>query len=115
MKNFVQEGDTIHIDAAPYAVAAGAGLLMTSIFGVAVGDIENGGEGEIVTEGIFTLAKATGAAWAQGDLLYWDDSAKKLTKTSASNYLVGSAAAAAESADATGDVWLPGMLAIVTA
>lgn len=42
----------------------------------------------------------TGAAWAVGDKIYWDDTAKKFTKTSTSNTLVGYALEAKLSADA---------------
>lgn len=43
--------------------------------------------------------KAAGAAWSIGDSLYWDDTAKNFTKTSASNTLCGYALAPAASAD----------------
>lgn len=46
------------------------------------------------------VAKATGAAWSVGDLLYWDDTAKNLTKTVGSNTKVGYCLEAALSADA---------------
>lgn len=46
------------------------------------------------------MAKATGAAWSVGDLLYWDDTAKNLTKTVGSNTKVGYCLEAALSADA---------------
>lgn len=45
------------------------------------------------------VAKATGAAWAVGDLLYWDDAAKNLTKTVGSNTKVGYCLEAALSGD----------------
>lgn len=43
--------------------------------------------------------KAAGAAWAVGDALYWDASAKAFTKTSTANTACGYALAAAASAD----------------
>lgn len=51
---------------------------------------------------IYGAPKATGTAWAPGDPLYWDDTAKKLTETSASNTLCGYALEAAASGDTTG-------------
>lgn len=42
----------------------------------------------------------TGAAWAAFDKIYWDDTAKKFTKTSTSNTLVGYALEAKLSAAA---------------
>ena len=42
----------------------------------------------------------TGAAWVLGDKIYWDDTAKKFTKTSTSNTLCGYALEAKASGDA---------------
>lgn len=107
MKNFVEKADVLDLTA-PYDVASGAGALVGSIFGVAVNKLTSGSAGAFVLKGRCTLAKATGASWAQGDVLYWDDSAKNVTKTSMSNTKIGFAAAAAGSSDTTGDVVLNG-------
>lgn len=45
------------------------------------------------------VAKASGAAWVPGDALYWDDTAKALTKTATNNTLCGHAIEAAGAAD----------------
>lgn len=45
--------------------------------------------------------KASGAAWAIGDALYWDATAKNLTKTSSGNTLCGFAVESRLSADTT--------------
>lgn len=50
---------------------------------------------------ISNAPKATGAAWSIGDALYWDATAKKLTKTSTDNTLCGFAVEARLSADTT--------------
>lgn len=42
----------------------------------------------------------TGAAWLVGDQIYWDDAAKKFTKTVGANTLVGYALEAKASGDA---------------
>jgi predicted RecA/RadA family phage recombinase len=60
------------------------------------------------TRGVYSLPKATGAAWTEGQVLYWDDTAKKITGTSSGNTKVGCAAAAAASGDTTGLVRLNG-------
>jgi predicted RecA/RadA family phage recombinase len=65
MKNFVMEGRTITLTA-PYAVTSGQGLLVGSIFGVASADAAISTDVEAVLEGVFTLTKATGAAWTVG-------------------------------------------------
>ena len=49
--------------------------------------------------------KATGAAWAVGDAIYWDDTAKKFTKTSTDNTACGYAIAVAGSSDAVGSLF----------
>ncbi len=57
-------------------------------------------------EGIFSgLAKATGVAFAAGDRLFWDNSAKNLNKTSTGNLAVGIAITASATGDtAAGEV-----------
>jgi len=105
MKNFVMEGRTITLTA-PYAVTSGQGLLVGSIFGVASADAAISTDVESVLEGVFTLTKATGAAWAVGALIYWDNAARNCTTTVATNKLIGVAQAAALSGDVLGNVRL---------
>jgi hypothetical protein len=49
------------------------------------------------------------SVFAQGDLVYWDDTAKKATSTVSSNLLIGNAEAAQLTGDATVDVVLFGV------
>ena len=105
MKNFVMEGKTITLTA-PYAVTAGQGLLVGSAFGVASGDAAISTDVEAVLEGVFTLTKATGAAWTIGALIYCDNSARNCTTTVATNKLIGVAQAAALAGDTVGNVRL---------
>ena len=63
MKNYVQPGKTITL-AAPYAVAAGDGLLVGAIFGVATAAAGNGEAVEAVLVGVFDLKKTASQAWA---------------------------------------------------
>lgn len=107
MQNYVSAGDTVSVTA-PYALATGAGALVGSLFGVAVAAYANAAAAELKTTGVFTLAKTTGTAWSVGDKLYWDDSAKSLTKTASGNTLVGVCTLAAASGDATGQIRLNG-------
>ena len=93
MKNFVQNGRQLSVTA-PAAVAAGAGVLVGSLFGVAVHAAASGDPVEIVTEGVFSLAKVGSQAWTVGVRIYWDDSAKNCTTTASTNKLIGVAAAA---------------------
>ncbi len=107
MKNFVQPGQTVTVQA-PYAVASGAGCLVGSLFGVASAAAALNAEVELVTEGVFDLAKASGAAWTVGARIYWDDTAKNCTTTVGTNKLIGVATAAAASGDTVGRVRLSG-------
>ena len=88
MKNYVQPGNTITLTA-PYDVASGDGLLVGSIFGVATGAAANGEAIEAALVGVFDLKKVGSQAWAVGDKIYWDNTAKETTKTTTSNTLVG--------------------------
>ncbi|RJL22159.1 DUF2190 family protein [Paracoccus siganidrum] len=88
MKNFVQPGNTITLTA-PYAVASGDGLLVGAIFGVAAGTAASGDPVEAALVGVFDLKKTASQAWAVGDKVYWDNTAKEATKTTTSNTLIG--------------------------
>lgn len=93
MKNYVQPGNTITLTA-PYAVASGDGLLVGSIFGIAAADAVSGETVETAVVGVFDLKKTASQAWAAGDKVYWDNTAKEATKTATSNTLIGVAVAA---------------------
>jgi predicted RecA/RadA family phage recombinase len=81
-----------------------------ALFGVVQETTAIGGEYVLVRNGVFELTKAAGAAWAVGDKLYWDDTAKAVTKTATSNTLIGAATAAAASGAVLGDVLLDGTI-----
>lgn len=110
MKNYIQPGGTIGV-AAPRAVLAGAGVLVGGIFGLANHAAAQDELVQISRSGVFgDVAKATGAAWAVGDKLYWDNTNFVLTKTASGNTLVGAATDAAASGDAVGAVLLDGVI-----
>jgi predicted RecA/RadA family phage recombinase len=106
MKSFLLQGDTLTLTAPAGGVTSGVPVLIgAGIFGVPVTDAVAGDSFALKTSGVYADAsKAAGAAWAEGDYLYWDNTAKNFTKTSASNTRVGVATRAALSADTTGDV-----------
>ncbi|MBR2117674.1 MAG: DUF2190 family protein [Afipia sp.] len=105
MKNFLNDGNVLTVPAPADTVSGQFLLVGAALFGSAVGDALSGTDLALKVSGVFTDApKATGAAWAVGDILYWDDAAKKFTKTSSANTRVGVAVAAAQSGDATGTV-----------
>jgi predicted RecA/RadA family phage recombinase len=109
MKNYVQPGNTITLTA-PYAVTSGDGLLVGSIFGVAAGTAALGEAVETAVEGVYDLKKVASQAWAVGDRIYWDNTARQTTKVTTSNTLIGAAteAVAGGAGDVVGRVRLNG-------
>jgi predicted RecA/RadA family phage recombinase len=101
--NFIQDGEILSLTA-PYDVSSGDGFLVGSIFAVAKTMALSSASVEGATEGVWELAKATGTAWSVGDRIFWDDSAKKCTKTASGNTLIGVCTKDAASGDATGYV-----------
>ena len=93
MKNYVQPGNTVTLTA-PYAVSSGDGLLVGAIFGVAAGTAALGEPVEAALTGVYDLKKVASQAWAAGDKVYWDNTAKEATRTTTSNTLIGVAVVA---------------------
>jgi predicted RecA/RadA family phage recombinase len=93
MKNYIQPGDRLAV-IAPANVSSGAGVLVGSLFGVALATAISGAEVQIATEGVFDLVKAGSQAWTVGARIYWDDTAKACTTTASTNKLIGVAVAA---------------------
>ena len=96
MKNYVQPGNTITLTA-PYAVAAGDGLLVGSIFGVAAGTAALGEPVETALTGVFDLTKIGSQAWTAGARIFWDDTNKRTTTVATDNTLIGAAVEAVAS------------------
>lgn len=109
MNNYIQPGDNITLSM-PGDVASGAGVLVGAIFGVAQGAALSGQSNVLVRRGVFELPKVSAQAWAAGAKVYWDDTAKNVTTTVASNVLIGAAVAAAANPTATGLVLLDGAI-----
>lgn len=116
MQNWISQGNTLTLTA-PYAVASGAGALVGRIFGVASDTIANAAVGEFVVKGLIDLAKDT-STFADGDKVYWDNSAKLATSVATAHNIVGFAAMTnpdgtqalgTASGDATVRVFLPGI------
>ncbi len=98
MQNFIHEGKVLNVTA-PYAVNSGGGVKVGNIFGLAANTYTSGQlHCPIVVEGVVDISK-DGSTFSQGDLVYWDDVARKATSTVGSNLLVG----AAELPQLTGD------------
>lgn len=96
MKNYVQEGRALDLAAPSGGVVSGNGYLIGSIFGVAAVTAAAGTVVSFHTQGVFDLTSASGSGsdFAAGVKLYWDDSAKRVTKAASGNTFIGHAVAA---------------------
>lgn len=104
-KNYVSEGDVLNVVAGA-AIAAGDVVLLGKRIGVALAAIAVGETGAASVSGIWTINKLGTDVVAQGDLLYWDNTAKRLTTTVGTNTLAGYAAKAAGNGALTVDIKL---------
>lgn len=109
MKNYIQEGKT-YTGPAPANVSSGEFVVFNAaLSGVAIHSALNTAACTVERRGAFTLPKATGEAWTPGDLLYWDATNKRFTKTSSGNTLRGMVYEAAISGATSGVVYLDGV------
>lgn len=90
MKNFVKDGKMLSwTNGTGSAVSSGALVVVGSMPGVAAVDIANGADGELATEGVYTLPAINTAAISQGAPCYYDSSAGKITPTAEDNKYIG--------------------------
>lgn len=85
-------------------ITSGSGVLVGKRLGIATTDMVNGTKGSLAMEGVFNLPKLSTDVVAQGDLLYWDDTNKRLTTTATANTQAGFAFAAAGNGVTTVDI-----------
>lgn len=110
MNNFVQDGGVLGFAAPSGGVTTGVpvqigGLVVVPLVTVAQTIRFNGAVRGVVGP----VAKTTGAAWTEGELIYWDAETDSFTDVAGDNHLAGVAARAADSGDATGYVFLDGV------
>ena len=103
-QNHVCKGEVMQVLLAA-AITSGKGIKVGTVIGVALNTGEIGDTVEVMINGVFTLPKAAGAM-TQGALLYWDDTAKNITTTAASNAIAGIAYDAALTGDTVVNVKL---------
>jgi len=109
-RNYVQPGKTISAIAPTGGVTSGNPYFIGGLFGVALATAAAAAAFEFGIEGVYTLAKTTSQTWVAGDRLYWDFGTSKATNVAGSgSKLIGTAGAAAASADTTGAVRLNGV------
>lgn len=74
-KNYIQRGEVLSWENdTGSTVESGDPVVIGSLIGVALQDIEDGDQGSVQISGVFELPKATGSSWSTGDRLVWDDS-----------------------------------------
>jgi predicted RecA/RadA family phage recombinase len=106
-QTFIECGDVMIYQNAGAALAVGSGVKVGLRIGICLVDIPaTTGTGSVMLEGVHKVVKAAGQAWTQGALVYWDDTAKNFTTTSASNTLAGFIFEPALSGDVVGYVKL---------
>lgn len=93
-RNHIADGE--HFDyTAPGAVASGDVVLMGATVGVSLNTLATGQVGAVKVTGVFSVPKLSTDTMAQGALLYWDNTNKRMTTTASGNTLAGRAYAAA--------------------
>ena len=111
MKQYLQSGAKVNLTAPAGGVVGGQGVQVGSIFGYVSADTAAGDTMVVNVHGIFgPVTTDTGAAWAEGDVLYWDNTNSRLTKTASTNLKVGACAAAKLAGDVISTVYLPGII-----
>lgn len=84
--NYIQEGDVIEFANSGAAIASGDVVAVGNQVGVAMVDIAaTSGSGSVQMCGVFSLAKVGSQAWSQGDLVFWDKTNLRFTKTASSD------------------------------
>lgn len=100
-RNFIQDGETVTVPAPTGGVSSGDGVLIGSLFGVALTAAAAGEAVSIRTVGVFELPKTEALAIDIGDRVFWDAAEGVVNKTEAGQVCVGVAVSAAANPSAT--------------
>lgn len=109
MDNFVQPGEIITLTAPSGGVTAGTPVLIGALVVIPCVSVAQTVQFSAYVTGVFEVPKATGDAWGEGEKVYWDVGDTNFNQSASGNTLVGVAAAAAGSSDATGYVRFDGV------
>ena len=104
-KTFVQPGDVVEV-AAPADRTAGQGVLVGTLFGVALHDALNTLPLRIGVSGVFTILADNNLVISAGERVFWDAANNWVDKTAAAQVCVGRATAAKAQAGTTVSVLL---------
>lgn len=98
----VQTGKVIdYTNSGDSKINVGDVVPLVNLCGIAEIDIDPGATGTVALYGIWEIAAETSVEFAVGDIVYWDATNKRLTKTAASNTFFGVVAAPKASAGTT--------------
>jgi predicted RecA/RadA family phage recombinase len=113
--NYIQAGDTVEYAAPSPGVVDGVPILVGGLVGIPANTAATGVRVNFHLKGVFgNVPKTAGAAWTEGQTLYWDSTAGSFaTAQSATARRAASAALAAASGDTTGTVRLENINAAV--
>lgn len=110
MNNYLHPGKTMPFTAPAGGVTSGGGYIIGGLFVVAASTIAAGLEFQGVTEGVFTLTKATGEGdLVEGQPVYWDVANARVSIDPTVGLSIGTVAAAALTADTSCNVRLHGL------
>ena len=91
MKNYIQHGDIISVTAPTNGIASGEGLIIGSLFGIALHASVEGDALEIATIGIYQLPKASAAVLTVGARVAWDNTSKQVNTPGTGRFPIGAA------------------------
>ena len=112
--NYIQPGRSITVATPTGGVLSGQGVLIGTLFGIAQYDAVEGAEVEILTQGVVEIGKTSALAISVGDRLFWDDTNKRVNKTTTAQQQVGVAVAAAANPSATVKMLIRAALPVAT-
>ena len=95
MKTYSQNGHVITVPTPAGGIAAGEGVIVGNIFGIAAYSAVEGDPLELATTGVYKLPKATAAVLTVGARVAWDNTAKNINVPGAGRFPVGTATEAA--------------------
>mgnify|MGYP000940748645 CR=1 FL=1 len=106
MNNYVQPGKVLSVPVTADFTKGDGVQIGAALFGVAVDTVSSGGTAQIYTEGVFTLTKTSGEAYAAGARVYWNSSTKAVTTGTGNKLGIGVVLATAGTADLSCNVLL---------
>lgn len=115
MNNFIQPGNVLEMTAPAGGVESGVPIQIGQLVGIPAVDAAEDERFSFQVVGVFRLPKATGQAWTEGQIVYFDATPGDFTTTAAGNLQAGTAVADAASGDTTGLVRLDGVARAQTA